>query len=134
MHHILLTTEELGLLKELLRQKVETDRGSETRTIENIIKRLENPESKEENVKLPSLRNIEKVIKMVPVVKDLLPNNNESESSLLKIIKNQEDALHDKKAEICKLRIKVKDLEQTLSITEELRTEAEVKLGKAGGI
>ena len=85
-------------------------------------------------MKLPSLRNIEKVIKMVPVVKDLLPNNNESESSLLKIIKNQEDALHDKKAEICKLRIKVKDLEQTLSITEELRTEAEVKLGKAGGI
>ena len=134
MHHILLTTEELGLLKELLRKKVETDRGSETRTIENIIKRLENPESKEENVKLPSLRNIEKVIKMVPVVKDLLPNNNESESSLLKIIKNQEDALHDKKAEICKLRIKVKDLEQTLSITEELRTETEVKLGKAGGI
>ena len=134
MYHILLTAEELGLLKELLRQKVETDRGSETRTIENIIKRLENPESKEENVKLPSLRNIEKVIKMVPVVKDLLPNNNESESSLLKIIKNQEDALHDKKAEICKLRIKVKDLEQTLSITEELRTEAEVKLGKAGGI
>ena len=133
MHHILLTTEELGLLKELLRKKVETHRGSETRTIENIIKRLENPESKEENVKLPSLRNIEKVIKMVPVVKDLLPNNNsESESSLLKIIKNQEDALHDKKAEICKLRIKVKDLEQVLSITEELRTEAEVKLGKAG--
>ena len=135
MHHILLTTEELGLLKELLRQKVETDRGSETRTIENIIKRLENPESKEENVKLPSLRNIEKVIKMVPIVKDLLPNNNnESESSLLKIIKNQEDALHDKKAEICKLRIKVKNLEQTLNITEELRTETEVKLGKAGGI
>ena len=85
-------------------------------------------------MKIPSLRSIERVVKMVPVVKDLLPNNNESESSLLKIIKNQEDALHDKKAEICKLRIKVKDLEQTLSITEELRTEAEVKLGKAGGI
>jgi len=85
-------------------------------------------------VKLPSLRNIEKVVKMMPLVKDMLPINSESESSLLAIIKNQEDALHDKKAEICKLRIKVKDLEQTLSITEELRTEAEVKLGKAGGI
>ena len=73
-------------------------------------------------MKLPSLRNIEKVIKMVPVVKELLPNNNnESESSLLKTIKNQEDALHDKKAEICKLRIKIKNLEQTLNI-------------KAGGI
>jgi len=85
-------------------------------------------------VKLPSLRNIEKVVKMMPLVKDMLPINSESESSLLAIIKNQEDALHDKKAEICKLRIKVKDLEQVLSITEELRTEAEVKLGKAGGI
>ena len=85
-------------------------------------------------MKLPSLRNIERVVKMVPLVKDILPINSESESSLLAIIKNQEDALHDKKAEICKLRIKVKDLEQTLSITEELRTEAEVKLGKAGGI
>ena len=85
-------------------------------------------------MKLPSLRNIEKVVKMMPLVKDMLPINSESESSLLAIIKNQEDALHDKKAEICKLRIKVKDLEQVLSITEELRTEAEVKLGKAGGI
>ena len=85
-------------------------------------------------MKLPSLRNIERVVKMMPLVKDMLPINSESESSLLAIIKNQEDALHDKKAEICKLRIKVKDLEQTLSITEELRTEAEVKLGKAGGI
>ncbi len=85
-------------------------------------------------MKLPSLRNIERVVKMMPLVKDMLPINSESESSLLAIIKNQEDALHDKKAEICKLRIKVKDLEQVLSITEELRTEAEVKLGKAGGI
>ena len=85
-------------------------------------------------MKLPSLRNIEKVVKMMPLVKDMLPINSESESSLLAIIKNQEDALHDKKAEICKLRIKVKNLEQTLNITEELRTETEVKLGKAGGI
>ncbi len=85
-------------------------------------------------MKLPSLRNIERVVKMVPLVKGILPVNSESESSLLTIIKNQEDALHDKKAEICKLRIKIKDLEQTLNITEELRTEAEVKLGKAGGI
>ena len=85
-------------------------------------------------MKLPSLRNIERVVKMMPLVKDMLPINSESESSLLAIIKNQEDALHDKKAEICKLRIKVKNLEQTLNITEELRTEAEVKLGKAGGI
>ena len=44
MYHILLTAEELGLLKKLLCQKVETDRGSETRTIENIIKRLDQQE------------------------------------------------------------------------------------------
>jgi len=62
-------------------------------------------------VKLPSLRNIEKVVKMMPLVKDMLPINSESESSLLAIIKNQEDALHDKKAEICKLREKIKELE-----------------------
>ena len=83
-------------------------------------------------MKLPSLRNIERVVRMVPLVKDILPINGGSDSGLLEIIKNQEDALHDKKAEIFKLRIKVKDLEQVLSITEELRTEAEVKLGKAG--
>ena len=62
-------------------------------------------------MKLPSLRNIEKVVKMMPLVKDMLPINSESESSLLAIIKNQEDALHDKKAEICKLREKIKELE-----------------------
>ena len=83
-------------------------------------------------MKLPSLRNIERVVRMVPLVKDILPINNESDSGLLGIIKDQENALHDKKAEICKLRLKIKDLEQTLDITEELRTEAEVKLGKAG--
>ncbi len=63
-------------------------------------------------MKLPSLRNIERVIKMVPLVKDILPVNSESESSLLTIIKNQEDALHDKKAEICKLRERIKQLEE----------------------
>jgi hypothetical protein len=45
MYHILLSEEELALLKKLLRTKVETDKGYETKTIENIIKRLEDPES-----------------------------------------------------------------------------------------
>ena len=63
-------------------------------------------------MKLPSLRNIERVVKMMPLVKDILPVNSESESSLLTIIKNQEDALHDKKAEICKLRERIKQLEE----------------------
>ena len=58
---------------------------------------------------------------MVPLVKDILPINSESESSLLKSIKQLEDALHDKKAEICKLREnnqalqkEIKDLEENL--------------------
>ena len=94
-------------------------------------------------MKIPSLRSIERIVKMVPVVKDLLPNN-ESESGSQ--IQNLKDALHNKNADIFKLRQKIKrmkrllfsnnekikDLEQTLDITEELRTEAEVKLGKAG--
>ena len=58
-------------------------------------------------MKLPSLRNIERVVKMVPLVKDILPINNKSESGLLGIIKDKENALHDKKAEICKLRLKI---------------------------
>ena len=61
-------------------------------------------------MKLPSLRNIERVIKMVPLVKEILPNN--GDSGLLEIIKNKEDALHDKKAEICKLREKISELEK----------------------
>ena len=52
-------------------------------------------------IPIPSLRNIERVVKMVPVVKDLLPNN---ESEYYDKIRKLEDALHDKKAEICKLR------------------------------
>ena len=80
-------------------------------------------------MKIPSLRSIERVVKMVPVVKDLLPNN---ESEYYDKIRKLEDALHDKKAEICKLRERIKELEQPLDITEELRTETEIKLRKEG--
>jgi len=62
-------------------------------------------------VKIPSLRSIERVVKMVPVVKDLLPNN---ESEYYDKIRKLEDALHDKKAEICKLREKIALLEETI--------------------
>tara|TARA_B100000929_G_scaffold193319_1_gene153282 strand:- start:295 stop:522 length:228 start_codon:yes stop_codon:yes gene_type:complete len=67
-------------------------------------------------MKLPKIpiNQIERALKMVPLVKDILPINSESESSLLKLIKQQEDALHDKKAEICALRFKIKDLEEKL--------------------
>tara|TARA_B100000953_G_scaffold202456_1_gene166768 strand:- start:123 stop:359 length:237 start_codon:yes stop_codon:yes gene_type:complete len=66
---------------------------------------------KEAHVKIPSLRSIERVVKMVPVVKDLLPNN---ESEYYDKIRKLEDALHDKKAEICKLREKIALLEETI--------------------
>jgi hypothetical protein len=49
MYHILLTAEELELLKKLLCQKVEKDRGHETKTIESIIKKLEDPEFDEDS-------------------------------------------------------------------------------------
>jgi len=67
-------------------------------------------------MKLPKIpiNQIERALKMVPLVKDILPINSESESSLLNLIKQQEDALHDKKAEICALRFKIKDLEEKL--------------------
>ena len=88
-------------------------------------------------MKLPSLRNIERVVRMVPLVKDILPNNDNSNLELLRLIKKvkeQDTALYAKKNEIVILENKIKDLEQVLSITEELLTEAEVKLGQAGGI
>ena len=69
-------------------------------------------------IKIPSLRSIESVIRMVPVVKDLLPSNKDGLNSLIDApaykIKKLEDALHDKKAEICKLREKIKELEENL--------------------
>jgi hypothetical protein len=74
---------------------------------------------------------------MVPLVKDILPNSDNSNLELLRLIKKvkeQDTALYAKKNEIVILENKIKDLEQVLSITEELRTEAEVKLGQAGGI
>jgi len=85
---------------------------------------------------IPSLRN---TLALVGVVKDLLPNNT-SDSGLLRIIKEQEDALHDKKAEICKLREKVTslekriwELEENLTITSDELREAEIRVSKAGG-
>ena len=69
-------------------------------------------------MKIPSLHTIEKVVRMVPVVKDLLPSNKDGLNSLIDApaykIRKLEDALHDKKAEICKLREKIEELEENL--------------------
>ena len=69
-------------------------------------------------MKIPSLRSIETVLRVVPVVKDLLPSNKDGLNSLINEsaykIRKLEDALHDKKAEICKLREKIEELEKNL--------------------
>ena len=63
-------------------------------------------------MKLPRLRDIERLANIIPVVKDLLPTNDPADSSLLKLIKEQEDALYAKKNEICVLKEKIKQLEE----------------------
>ena len=83
-------------------------------------------------IKIPSLRNIESVIRMVPVVKDLLPSNKAGLNSLIDApaykIRKLEDALHDKKAEICKLRENIKELEQVLVIVNDQYKDAQKKI------
>ena len=76
---------------------------------------------------------IHNTLALVGAVKDLLPNSNTSDSGLLGIIKQQEDALHDKKAEICKLRERIWELEETLTITSDELREAEIRASEAGG-
>ena len=66
-------------------------------------------------MKIPSLRSIETILRVVPVVKDLLPSNKDGLNSLIDApaykIRKLEDSLTDKKAEICKLREQIKELE-----------------------
>jgi peptidoglycan hydrolase CwlO-like protein len=70
-------------------------------------------------VKLPSLRNIERVVRMVPVVKDLIPSNKDGLNSfeilkLNKKIKEQDNALYAKKQEIAILKSKIELLQETI--------------------
>ena len=69
-------------------------------------------------LKIPSLHTIEKVIRMVPVVKDLLPSNKDGLNSLINEsaykIKKLKDNIHNKNAEIFTLRQRIKDLESML--------------------
>ena len=69
-------------------------------------------------IKIPSLRSIERVIKMVPVIKDLLPSNSESESGLLQIIKEKNRYIDNKKYDITKLREENADLKQKIKDLE----------------
>ena len=70
-------------------------------------------------IKIPSLRNIESVIRMVPVVKDLLPSNKAGLNSLIQLesitqISKLEDIIHNKNAEIFNLRQERKDMKRML--------------------
>ena len=64
------------------------------------------------------LRNGERAARLLPIVKDLLPNSKDGLNSLTVDseykIKKLEDALTDKKAEICTLREKIEELEAIL--------------------
>lgn len=66
-------------------------------------------------MKVPSIRTVERVVNLIPVVKELLPKHSTEDTGLLTIIKKQEDELHDKKAEICKLRGKIKHLQEEIA-------------------
>ena len=93
---------------------------------------------------IPTFRN---TIALVGAVKDLLPNNNTSDSSLLRVIEEQADAIYSKKQEIAVLEKKVEDLEgiykslkrrtwdleESLTITSDELREAEIRASEAGG-
>ena len=69
--------------------------------------------------KIPfSAKDLDIAIRAVPLIKDLFPNTKAGLNSLIdepaynSQLKKLEDALHDKKVDIYKLREKVKDLEK----------------------
>ena len=64
-------------------------------------------------IPIPSLYKIEKMIKMAPIIKDVFTST-PAEADSMSQIRKLEDALHDKKAEICKLREKIALLEETI--------------------
>ena len=74
-------------------------------------------------MKIPSLRSIETILRVVPVVKDLLPSNKDGLNSLIDApaykIRKLEDALTDKKAEICKLREDKKAMQEKIKELED---------------
>ena len=69
-------------------------------------------------MKLPSLRNIERTLRMAPLLRDLLPNHSESESGLLQILKEKDKYIHNKRAEITRLREHILELEDSLDNVE----------------
>ena len=65
-------------------------------------------------MKVPSIRTVERVVNLIPAIKELIPKHSTQDAGLLAIIKKQEDDLHNKKAEICALREKIEQLQEEI--------------------
>ena len=89
------------------------------------------------------LRNGERVIRIVPFVKDLIPSNKDGLNSLIqsdsdeilklnKKIKEQDEALYAKKQEIAVLQEDIRELKEVMVITHDQLKDAQNKLMKEG--
>ena len=68
-------------------------------------------------MKIPTIPfyKVERAVRMLPIIKEVFASAPaESEPDSLKLVRQLKDALHDKKAEICKLREKIELLEETI--------------------
>ncbi len=68
-------------------------------------------------MKLPKARTVERILRMVPLVSDILPHGGNSNSELLRLtkkVKEQDTALYAKKNEIEILKERIRKLEKTL--------------------
>ena len=68
-------------------------------------------------MKLPKARTVERILRMVPLVSDILPFGDDSNSELLRLtkkVKEQDTALYAKKNEIEILKERIRKLEETL--------------------
>ena len=79
------------------------------------------------------LRNGERLMRLVPTVRSLLPDSgNSAEASLLKIIKQRDDTLYAKKQEIAVLQKDIRELKEVMVITHDQLKDAQNKLMKEG--
>ena len=79
------------------------------------------------------VRNGERLMRLVPTVRSLLPDSgNSAEASLLKIIKQRDDALYAKKQEIAVLQKDIRELKEVMVITHDQLKDAQNKLMKEG--
>jgi len=76
---------------------------------------------------------IERAVRMLPIIKEVFaPALKESESGLLKRLEEKEKYIHDKKADICKLREKIVDLEENLDNCNYELKKARTLIAKEG--